>query len=140
MNNSLKLGLAVIMTGITGVGGLGVAKAQGLINQIGEKQGWHRGMWRERIAKHLGLTDAQKAQIKPIAEAARAEAKSVLANEKLTGEEKRTQIRAIKNATIEKVWPLLDASQKQKVEQARAKLRARLEQRLKDLDSAPKAP
>lgn len=140
MNNSMKVGLAVIMTGIIGVGGLGVAKAQGLSNQSGEKQGWHRGMWRERIAKYLGLTESQKAQIKPIAEAARAEAKTVLSNDKLTGEQKREQIRAIKNATREKIWPMLDASQKQKVEQARAKLRARLEQRLKDLDSASKAP
>lgn len=58
----------------------------------------------ERLSRELGLTDAQKAQVQPIIEAAAPQAKAIR-------EEAHAKMKALMKDTLAKIQPLLTAEQ-----------------------------
>lgn len=58
----------------------------------------------ERLSRELGLTDAQKAQVQPILDAAAPQAKAIR-------EEAHTKMKALMKDTLAKIQPLLTAEQ-----------------------------
>lgn len=74
----------------------------------------------EKLTDTLNLTEEQKAQIKPITEAARAEAKATRENNALTPAEKRAKLKDIRQAAMGHIRSLLTAEQQQKLQELRA--------------------
>lgn len=133
MNITSRIALGIVLGAVL-VGGLATAQTVRAKHQAGAS-GHHR--FGARIAQWLGLTDAQKAQIQPIRETARAEAKKIWQNDSLTREQRRTQLHDLKDRVRTQVWPLLTLEQQQKVTEARAKMKERLEKRISELDKKP---
>lgn len=81
----------------------------------GPKKGGHEvGAKMGKAMSRLNLTDAQKAQIKPILKDAREKVKALRADATLTPEQKKTQARAVRKETREKVAALLTPDQREK--------------------------
>ncbi len=72
------------------------------------------------LAKHLNLTDEQKAKIKSIVENARQEAQKVRANSSLTPQEKRTRLRDLRRNTRQEIGSVLTPEQRTKLQKLRA--------------------
>lgn len=78
-----------------------------------------------RIFKHLGLSDAQKADIKAIRTDARASAKTIRANKSLAPADRRAQLKQLHQQTMDKIKAVLTPEQLQKFKQLRAGHRAK---------------
>jgi len=85
----------------------------------------------ERISRELNLTEAQKSQVKPILEDEENQLKALRTNTSLSREQQREKAREIRQATWEKIKPLLTPEQLKKREEMMAKGRERLEKRLR---------
>ncbi len=85
----------------------------------------------ERISRELNLTEAQKSQVKPILEDEENKLKTLRTNTSLSREQQREKAREIRQATWEKIKPLLTPEQLKKREEMMAKGRERLEKRLR---------
>ncbi len=78
--------------------------------KVGAHAGKHHGKL-AKMATKLGLTDAQKAQIKPIIKARHQQAKAIKADTSLTPEAKKAQIKALRQNTRSQIMPLLTPDQ-----------------------------
>lgn len=73
-----------------------------------------------QMAKELDLTDAQKAQMKPILKQAAEERKALMEDTSLTMEQKREKGMALRKSTEDKVDAILTSEQKVKAKEFRA--------------------
>lgn len=90
----------------------------------------HRmGMMKGRMAEELGLTDAQKTQIKSIHEQQRAKAQELKGNASLTQEQKMEQFKALRESTHTQVQGVLTADQQAKFTAMKAKHKERMGKR-----------
>ncbi len=98
--------------------GIGAAVAAGMVLALGQPtfaKGAHQGGRMGKMAAALGLSDAQKAQMKPILESARDQAKAVKADTTLSPEDRKSKMKAIRKDTMTKIGPILTPDQKQKL-------------------------
>ncbi len=79
----------------------------------------------EKVAKALGLTDEQKADIKSLVEQRRAKVTAVRENKSLSLEQKREQIKQIAQSSFQEIKGILTPEQAQKLEQIIATVRER---------------
>ncbi len=82
------------------------------------KAGAHAGHHAGKLAKlatTLNLTDAQKAQLKPMMKAQHQQAKAIKADTSLTPEARKSQLKALRQTTRSQMLPLLTADQKTKL-------------------------
>ena len=84
--------------------------------QRGEKMREHH----DKMAKELGLTDDQKAQMKSIHMDARKQAEAIKADSSLSADQKKAKLKELHEQTMQKSEALLTPDQKQKFEQMRA--------------------
>ncbi len=82
--------------------------------KVGAHAGKHNGKL-AKMATKLDLTDAQKAQIKPIIKARHQQAKAIKADTSLTPEAKKAQIKALRQNTRSQIMPLLTPDQQAKL-------------------------
>lgn len=87
------------------------------------RRGW------ARMAKQLGLTEDQKAQIKSIREDARTQIKAIRENNALSPQERKSQVMVVRKAAREKVKQILTPEQLDKIEQFRAQRKGLLKDR-----------
>ncbi len=98
--------------------GIAAAVAAGLVLALGQPtlaKGQHQGGRMGKMAAALGLTDAQKAQMTPIIQSGRQQAKAVKADTTLSPEDRKSKLKAIRKNTMSQVGPLLTPDQKQKL-------------------------
>ncbi len=81
----------------------------------GANQGGHLG----KMSAALGLTDAQKTQMKPILQSARTQAKAVKADTSLSPADRKSKLQAIRKSTMTQIRPLLTPAQKQELRDMR---------------------
>lgn len=72
-----------------------------------------------KILKELDLTDKQKAELKPILEDRRAQAKAIHEDAKLTPDQKREKMKELAKATHQKIAAILTPEQKVKLKELR---------------------
>ena len=77
--------------------------------------GKHRGAKLAKLSTALGLTDTQKAQIKPILQSAHQQAKAVKADTSLTPEAQKAKIKEIHKASRAQITALLTPDQAAKM-------------------------
>ena len=77
----------------------------------------------KKMAQNLGLTDAQKAQMKPILKAAREQAKAIKANTALTPEARKAQMKSLHKNTNQQLMAILTPEQREKMKAMRAERR-----------------
>ncbi len=75
----------------------------------------HGGGKMKKMADALGLTDAQKAQIKPILQGARQQAQALKANTTLTPEARKAQMKELARSTRQQVMAILTPAQRAKM-------------------------
>lgn len=73
-----------------------------------------------RVCKQLGLSDAQKADIKAIRTDARASAKAIRADTSLAPDARRAQLKQLRRQTMGKIKALLTPEQLRKLDQLKA--------------------
>lgn len=97
----------------------------------GQEQGPRAGEGRvailEKVAKALGLTDEQKADIKSIVEQRRAKVMAVRENKSLSPEQKREQVKEILQSSFQQIKGILTPDQQQKLEQIIQRVKERRE-------------
>lgn len=79
------------------------------------KAGAHAGHHAGKLAKMattLGLTDAQKSQLKPLLKAQHQQAKAIKADTSLTPEARKSQLKALRQTTRSQMLPLLTPDQR----------------------------
>ncbi len=81
----------------------------------------HPGGKLAKLAARLDLTDAQKAQLKPMLKAQRQQAKAIKADTSLTPEARKSQLKALRQTTRRQMLPLLTPDQKSKVASMRGR-------------------
>jgi Spy/CpxP family protein refolding chaperone len=69
----------------------------------------------QKLSETLALTDAQKAQIKPIMMSTRKQAKAIKEDTTLTPEEQKAKIKALRLSMRSQIMPLLTSDQKAKL-------------------------
>ena len=74
----------------------------------------------ENMAKELGLTADQKAQMKSIHMDAKTQAEAIKADSSLSAEQKKAKLKELHEQTMQKSEAILTPEQKQKFEQERA--------------------
>lgn len=75
----------------------------------------HHGGKLAKMATKLGLTDAQKAQLKPMMKAQHQQAKAIKADTSLTPEARKSQLKALRQTTRSQMLPLLTPDQQAKL-------------------------
>jgi periplasmic protein CpxP/Spy len=88
-----------------------------------------RAEFLERIEQKLDLTDAQKAQIKPILQDARKQVQALRQDTTLTREQKHEKIEAIHQQVTDKLKGILTPEQMEKLHKLREEARERFQQR-----------
>ena len=84
---------------------------------VSAKAGHHRARKKlQRLEKKLDLTEEQRAQVKAIFKAAKPQIKTIIENTTLSEEEKHTQKKAIRTASLVKVRTVLKADQQAKLD------------------------
>lgn len=83
-----------------------------------------RGQRTGRIATQLNLSDAQKSQLQPILRAAKTQREALQGNTTLTREQKRTQMRDLRNSTQSQIAAILTPAQRQQLAALREQRRA----------------
>lgn len=71
----------------------------------------HHGGKLAKLATKLGLTDAQKAQLKPMIKAQHQQAKAIKADTSLTPEARKSQLKALRQTTRSQMMTLLTPDQ-----------------------------
>ncbi len=79
----------------------------------------HAGKRLAKLSDALALTDAQKAQIKPILMDARTQRKAIKGDASLTPEDSKAKLKALRKDTMSKIGAVLTPEQKQKLAQMR---------------------
>lgn len=74
---------------------------------------------KQEMAQELGLTDAQKTQLKAIHQATRAKVQAVRANTTLSAEEQHAQIKALHKSARQQMMALLTPQQRAKMKTLR---------------------
>jgi len=82
-----------------------------------------------RIARELGLTDAQKEQMKSYLQDARSQMQLLRNDTTLTPEQRRTQVQQIRETTQAKLKAVLTPTQQAKADELRAQARQKMEER-----------
>ena len=82
-----------------------------------------------RIAQELGLTDAQKEQMKSYLQDARSQMEVLRNDTTLTPEQRRTQVQQIRETTQAKLKAVLTPTQQAKADELRAQARQKMEER-----------
>ena len=83
----------------------------------GMRRGGGMGMRRmERMAKEMGLTDAQKAKVKTIMEAQRPQMMALRSNTSLSDDQRRAKMRTMMTAQNKKIAAVLTPAQRKKME------------------------
>ncbi len=77
-------------------------------------KGAHHGKL-AKLATTLNLTEAQKAQLKPMMKAQHQQAKAIKADTSLTPESRKSQLKALRQTTRSQMLPILTADQKAKL-------------------------
>jgi len=75
----------------------------------------HAGGRLKKIANALGLTDAQKSQIRPILKSSWQQAKAIKSDTTLTPEAKRAQLKALHQSTQQQIAGILTPDQQAKL-------------------------
>jgi len=83
----------------------------------------------DKLAQELNLTDAQKAQIKPILESEKSHIKSVRADKSLTKDQMKQKLVAIMKDSRAQILPILTAAQREQLKNIRAKAREKREEK-----------
>lgn len=98
--------------------GIAAAVAAGMVLALGQPtlakgqdQKGHMG----KMAATLGLTDAQKAQMKPVFQSGRDQVKAVKADTSLSPEDRKSKLKAIRKSTLSQISPMLTPDQKLKL-------------------------
>lgn len=105
-----------------------------------EGQRKHRGMHRKmarvhgrhgmkHMAEELGLSDAQKTQLKGIHEQQRDKARELRQNESLTKEQKLEQMKTLRESTKTQVQGVLTAEQQTRLTEMKAQKKQRMQER-----------
>ncbi len=103
----------------TKIWGIAAAVAAGMVLALGQPtfaKGAHAGGRLGKLSATLGLTDAQKAQIKPILQSARQQAKAVKEDTSLSPEARKAKLQGIRRSSMSQIRPLLTPDQKQKLQ------------------------
>jgi len=79
----------------------------------------HGGGKLAKLAQSLGLTDEQKAQLKPILKSRHQQVKAIRQDTTLTPEEQRTRIKALRQSDRPQILAVLTPEQKVKLAQTR---------------------
>lgn len=98
--------------------GIAAAVAAGVVLVLGQPtlaKGAHQGGRMGKMTAALGLTDAQKAQMKPIIQSAHAQAKAVKADTSLSPADRKSKLKAIRQSTMSQIGPMLTPDQKQEL-------------------------
>ena len=66
----------------------------------------------KKMAAELNLTDAQKAQLKPILQSARQQAKAIKDNTALSDADRKSQLKDLRKSTRSQVLPVLTPAQR----------------------------
>lgn len=82
-----------------------------------------------RLTTQLNLTEAQQAQIKPMLEDEEKQLKALRGDATLSPLQKRDKAREVRQATFEKIKPILTPEQQKKHDAMREKARERVEKR-----------
>jgi len=82
-----------------------------------------RGEMLEKIVHALDLTDAQKAEIKPVIEEKRAQLATLRKNESLSRQEKAAEFKEIVQSLRQQLKGILTPAQQQKLEEIIAKIK-----------------
>lgn len=102
--------------------GAALTVAAGLVLAFGQPtlaKGVHQGGRLGKMAGTLGLTDAQKAQMKPILESARTQAKAVKGDTALSPEDRKAKMQAIRRSSRMQMGAILTPDQKLKMREMR---------------------
>ena len=75
-----------------------------------------RGGGMDRMAKELGLTDAQKAKMRAIMQAQRPRMKALRENQSLTGDQKMSKMREMRAARMKQMAAILTPVQRKKMQ------------------------
>ncbi len=75
----------------------------------------HPGGKLANMAAKLDLTDAQKAQLKPLIKAQHQQAKAIKADNSLTPEARKSQLKALRQTTRSQMLPILTPDQQAKL-------------------------
>lgn len=75
----------------------------------------HHGGKLAKLATTLDLTEAQKAQLKPIVKAQHQQAKAIKADTSLTPEARKSQLKALRQTTRSQMLPILTPDQRAKL-------------------------
>lgn len=81
----------------------------------------------DKLAKELNLTDAQKAQIKPILESEKSQIKSVRADKSLTKDQQKQKLVAVMKDSHAQILSILTPAQREQLKDIRAKAREKRE-------------
>lgn len=73
--------------------------------------GAHRGEGMKKLADYLGLTDAQKAQMKPIIQSARQQGRAIKEDTSLTPEAKKAKLKDLHKSTMDQLKSILTPEQ-----------------------------
>jgi len=98
--------------------GIAAAVAAGMVLALGQPtlaKGAHQGGRLGKMAATLGLTDAQKAQMKPVLASQRAQAQAVKADTALSPADRKAKLKAIRRSSMSQIGPILTPDQKQKL-------------------------
>ena len=135
VNKRMALVIAAAALTLAGTGGSAFAHCNDGDGPGNGKPGCHRFMERmdadhrlERMSRHLNLSEAQKAKIKPL-----------LAEEEQQMKALREQFLALRKATRDKIKPVLTPEQLKKCDEMREKMKHRWEKkrRCRDCDMEP---
>ena len=105
--------------------GLTTAFSQPTLAQTGPTafaahKGGHRGGERlAKLAQFLGLTDGQKASLKPILKGEAEQVRDIRQDTKLSPEEKREQIKEVRKTTRPQIMAVLTPEQREKLKDLR---------------------
>jgi Spy/CpxP family protein refolding chaperone len=78
----------------------------------------------QKLANDLGLSDAQKAQLKPILQSAGQQAKAIKADTSLTPEARKAKMKDLRKSTNQQMMAILTPDQRQKLKAMRRQQRA----------------
>ena len=99
---------------------LSLVVATPLVTQAAPGQGGaHAGVKMKKIADALGLTDAQKAQIKPILQSARQQAEAIKADTSLAPAARQAKLKELARSTNQQVMAILTPDQQAKLKAMR---------------------
>ena len=116
------------MVGVTALLGVAVALGRPVLAQAGNggaTPGPHKILGQmKKMASYLGLTAAQKAQIKPIMKDTVQQVRAVRADTTLTPAEQKAKIKTIRQSSRRQILAVLTPAQKQKLAAIRQQKKA----------------